>query len=663
MTAARERARMPEPTVPSVPHPTSHASSGDPTARGFHDAPHAARPLRIVVADDDPIARVALERALRDEMRLVVVVHAGRAAELASAVRRVAPDAVIVDPAQDWTGGAAGIAALRAAWPGVPVVVFTDAATERLASAATTAAADDFVLKAPLGATRVAAATRGAIERRDAAKRVQDAAAARRAFAPDVPAALWRTTPDGRVVETNAAWRRLFGFADASSVAGVNAAELHVRPDDRARLREALEREGAVRDFEYEARRADGATFWASTNASAVRDAAGAVVHHDACVVDVTARRRAEAELAVARAKLLEARKLDALGRLASGVAHDFNNLLATIEGYAELARRHAQGGTPAAEFLDEIRDSAALGADLTRRLLAFGGRRPVLPRLLDVNEVARDTAHLMRRVVGDDVQIALRLAPHACPVFADAGEMEQLVMALAAHARDALPRGGEMILSTTDSDVDDATAAPRPGLAIGRCVVLAATYGGADAARSAAGSALNGALDIVRANNGHVEIDAGPQTVVRVRLPRASAAPAAPPVVEREAAKARGDETVLVVEDDDRLRFIVRTILEDAGYSVIAARDDVEAEAAARVAPRPPDVVVADMMLAGSRGPSVVDRLEAAGAKIPALFVSGHDRASLAGRGLLAPHAAYLAKPFSSAQLLARVRELLDRR
>jgi nitrogen-specific signal transduction histidine kinase len=405
------------------------------------------------------------------------------------------------------------------------------------------------------------------------------------------------------------------------------------------------------------------------------------VLFHDGVVEDVTARRRAEDELRRTQEKLLLAQRLEAVGRLASGVAHDFNNLLTSINGYAELARRDMVRASPAFAYVEEIRESADRASSLTRQLLAFSRDQVLRPKVIDVNEVVREMYRLLRRIIGEDVELSLSLESDLGPVSADVGQIEQVVVNLAANARDAMPHGGKLTIKTANVELDADAARTHPGLSPGPHVLItfADTGVGMDDATlrhvfepffttkprgRGTGLGLATALGIVEQSHGRIEVSSrlGRGTTFRIYLPRAAGplertrlddASSAPPPV--------GHETVLVVEDDDRLRFIVRRILEDAGYGVVVARGSADAPAMLREMTAAPDLIVSDVVMRDGSGPQVVAELAAAGTSARVLYMSGYEDATLVRRGLIQAGTPYLAKPFTADTLLRAVRDVLD--
>ena len=389
--------------------------------------------------------------------------------------------------------------------------------------------------------------------------------------------------------------------------------------------------------------------------------------------VDVTDRKRLESQLA-------QSQKMESVGRLAGGVAHDFNNLLGVIIGYGELLRRDIGQVQPAAARLEEILNAADRAAALTRQLLAFSRKQILEPTVLDLNLVVTDIEKLLRRVIGEDVQLVTAVGEGRDLVQADRGQLEQVIVNLAVNARDAMPHGGKLILETGAVELDEAYAASRPDARVGPHVMLAVsdTGHGMDAATLShmfepffttkapgKGTGLGLAMvhGIVHQSGGHVMVysEVGRGTTFRIYLPRydgdGSPAAASP-------ARARapgGTETILVVEDEWSLRVMIGEVLAGNGYTVVEAATPEEAVAAARAEHRPIALVITDVVLPGQSGPQVAAAVRALRPEARVLYMSGYTDDAIGHQGVLEPGVSFLQKPFMTEQLLHKVREVLE--
>jgi len=400
----------------------------------------------------------------------------------------------------------------------------------------------------------------------------------------------------------------------------------------------------------------------ASAVARAVEDAAGR-----------RERRRLEQQL-------LQARKMEAVGRLAGGLAHDFNNVLTAVLAAAELLLLDTPVGAAHREEIEIIRDGATRAKDLIRRLLAFSARQVLYPTVLDLNGLVTDLSKLLRRLIGEDIDLSTALAPDLGAVRADAGQLEQVIVNLAANARDAMPQGGRLMIATANVDVESAEAAPAPELPPGRHVRLEVsdTGVGMDAETVAhpfepffstkprgqgTGLGLATVYGIVRQSGGSVAVDSAPGqgAVFQVYLPRVSepVQPAdRPQPVARPAA---GTETVLVAEDEPLVRILARKVLQLAGYDVLVAAGGREALEIAARHDGPIHLLLTDVVMPEMNGRELMQRLAEIRPATRVLYMSGYADEAVARHGALDPGTAFIQKPFTPEGLARKVRDVLD--
>jgi signal transduction histidine kinase len=389
------------------------------------------------------------------------------------------------------------------------------------------------------------------------------------------------------------------------------------------------------------------------------------------------ARREAEAALHRSEEQLRQAQKMEAIGRLAGGIAHDFNNLLMAIMGSSELALRRLRPADPARDDVEEILRTAQRAGILTRQLLAFSRRQIVKPRVLELGRVVRDIDRMLRRVIGEDVELVTPPEGTRDPVRADPGQIEQIVMNLAVNARDAMPGGGRLEIRTEDVTLDAQTARAYVGGRPGRFVTLVVSDTGTgmtDDVRAhlfepffttkppgrGTGLGLSTVYGIVQQAGGAIAVDTAPGkgTTMRILLPRSDEPPdSSVRLVPPAAVPARGTGTVLVVEDDPILRRLTRRLLEDTGYVVLEASRGDEALAIAGQ-PVPIDAVVTDVVLPGLGGREVVARLTEARPGLRVVFMSGYTDSDLVDLSALGPGVSLLQKPFSADQLTSALRD-----
>ena len=394
---------------------------------------------------------------------------------------------------------------------------------------------------------------------------------------------------------------------------------------------------------------------------------------------DITDHKAAEEELRASQERLRHGQRLEAIGRLAGGVAHSFNNLLAAISFHAELLldaegspenhRRHAE----------EIQNAGERAALLARQLLAFSHKEVLQPQPLDVGRRLGDLAPILRRLIGEQIELTTELAPGACWVHADLGQLEQVILNLVVNARDAMPGGGR--LSLASGCVDLSGSEPGLGLARGSYVRITVSDTGTgmdDHVRAhlfepffttksrdkGTGLGLSTVYGIVQQSGGAIQVASKPGqgSTFIIHLPRAAAPvemPSEAPPLEEEV---RGSEVVLLAEDEDNIRHPAQEILEARGYTVLPARDATQALDLANRWGGPIHLLISDVIMPGMSGSQLASRLAAERPGLQILYISGYPEDAIAQHGVLRPGRSFLQKPFPPGVLLRKVREILDR-
>ena len=470
----------------------------------------------------------------------------------------------------------------------------------------------------------------------------------------------------GGRLEWSAETLRIFGLGTDDFDGRLETFFAMVHPEDRGAVQQASEAalagEGRY-SVDHRILRADGTVRWVHEEADVLRDAQGRPASMIGTVQDITDRKRLEEQL-------LQSQKMEAVGRLAGGIAHDFNNLLTAIIGYSDLLARRVKG-TPRLEHnVGEILEAAERAAGLTRQLLAFSRKQVLQPRVLSLNAAVTDIENMLRRVIGEDIQLLTALAGGLGQVRADPTQLEQVILNLAVNARDAMPRGGKLVLETANVDVDDA-----------RYVMLAVSDNGVgmDAETQSrvfepffttkepgkgTGLGLAMVYGIVAQSGGSIRVDSEPGrgTTFKVLLPRVDEPPTVdPPPAERPAG--RGCETVLVAEDEDGVRSLICEVLRGLGYRVLEAPrpelalDLMAAEGA------PVRLLLTDVVMPGMDGRQLAERLTARQPGLRVLYISGYTGEAIARHGVLEHGTQLLQKPFTPEALARKVREVLDAR
>jgi PAS domain S-box-containing protein len=512
----------------------------------------------------------------------------------------------------------------------------------------------------------------------ETAQRAAEAALTLRVEALDAAAdAIVITDRNGVVEWANAAFTALTGYS-LNDAAGHNPRTL-LRSGVQSREFYAemwkTILEGKVWRGELVNKRQDGTLYPESLTITPVRDARGEIQHFIAIKRDLTEDRSL-------RENLMQAQKMESVGRLAGGVAHDFNNLLTVINGSTELALGHVSEDSPAHEDLLDIRRAAERAAALTRQLLAFSRRQILRRHLVDFPGLIGDLSKMLQRLIGEDVVLRTELSGGSGRVLADAGQLEQVVMNLVVNARDAMPNGGTLTLSTTDVELDQAATGQHEDMAPGRYVRFTVRDSGIGMDESVrarifepffttkgpgqgTGLGLSTVYGIIRQSGGDVQVESAPGegTAFHIFLPYAQAddehasvaAPAAKPI-SSEASTGQLRGTVLVVDDEPVLRNLAVKILTRSGYTTLSAGDAEEAMAIFDERGGAIDLLLTDVVMPGLSGPALAKELTARRPQLKVIFASGYTDDMVLRHGVDGNTMEFLGKPYTFKELITRV-------
>jgi PAS domain S-box-containing protein len=472
---------------------------------------------------------------------------------------------------------------------------------------------------------------------------------------------------DGIITHWNKGAEHIYGYT-AEEMIGKPIAVLapQERVDEIPAILQKISQGQRVEYFESIRVTKDQRHLHVSISVSPIHDAEGNVVGASTIARDITAQKKIEDQLR-------QSQKMEAVGRLAGGVAHDFNNILGIVTACTELLR--AEVDDDSVEYIDNIREAAKRGASLTRQLLAFGRRKPVQTQLLDLNDRLKEVSKLLRPLMGDDVEIVLLPRPATAIVEADPGQLDQIVMNLAVNARDAMPRGGKLILETAVLDLDESFVREHPETIVGRYVMLAVSDNGTgmdEATRSrifepffttkeigkGSGLGLATLYGIVKQYGGHVWVysEPGHGTTFKIYLPSADHKLETATAIKAEALPPRREgRTILLAEDDAIMRRLTRKMLEQHGYQVLEAQDgksalDVIGEHGASI-----DLILTDVVMKGMNGPELVLRLIDSHPEMKVIYMSGYTGELVANHGI-GSGIPLLEKPFTLADLLKTI-------
>ncbi|MCJ8500143.1 LytS/YhcK type 5TM receptor domain-containing protein [Desulfatitalea alkaliphila] len=480
--------------------------------------------------------------------------------------------------------------------------------------------------------------------------------------------------PDnGAILDANHAAARFYGWP-RDQLSGMSLARLTVADAQPTAV-------GNGDPFRYETRHccADGSERDVAVFSSPIATPQGERLY--VIVYDITERKASEERNRKLQEQLHQAQKMESVGRLAGGVAHDFNNMLALIIGHAELALDQAGSQTGIATDLGEILDAGRRSADLTRQLLTFARKQPIDPRVLDLNATLGGMRNMLQRLIGEAIELRWQPGEKLWPVRMDPSQVDQILVNLTVNARDAIDGVGTITIETRNVAIDMLYCRDNADCAPGDyvCLSVSDTGPGMDAPVRAklfepffttkpvgrgTGLGLATVYGIVTQNQGFITVYSEPGHGARfmVHLPRAPEDATAAPMAQAMPEPARGNETILLVEDETALLKLTRTILTRHGYTVLAAATPEEALALARRHAGPIHLLVTDVVMPGLDGKALQDRLTALRPEIRTLFMSGYTADVIARRGVLDADIDYLQKPFSVAILAAKVRSVLDR-
>ena len=520
----------------------------------------------------------------------------------------------------------------------------------------------------------VTAVVHDVTERRRAEEALRQSEARHRGLVENAVFGIYRSTGEGRFESVNPALVEMLGYdSEAELLAVEMATDVYVDPEDRSRLVEqAWQAERVAGPDEVEWKRKDGSRITVRLDGRPVRNEAGELKAFEMFVEDVTAQRALEQQLR-------QAQKMEAVGRLAGGVAHDFNNILTVILGESLMALQDLPGDHPLRDPLQEIHQAGERAEGLTRQLLAFSRKQIVEPVVFDVNELVMGVDKMLRRLIGEDIEVVTRTASDPVVITADRGQIEQVLMNLAVNARDAMPQGGDLVIETDLVTLDEDYADSHADVAAGNyALILVSDTGTGMTAEVKArlfepffttkdhehGSGLGLAVcyGIVKQIGGHISVysEPGLGTTIKVYLPRAGESAEAPVETVVETAP-RGDETILLVEDEEAVRRMGMRILRAQGYQVLEADDGKQA---LRVLEGDGDhvrLLLCDVVLPKMGGRVLADRVRELRPDIKVLFVSGYTDDVILRNQLLERHVALLQKPFTPLALASKVREVLD--
>ena len=635
-------------------------------------------PISVLIVEDSAAAAAMLVLELRRGHFEVTSARVDTAAAMKAALEQQTWDLIVCDYTVPNFGAMEALSVLRETGLDLPLIVISGTVSEEKAFDAMTAGARDFLLKGQL-ARFLPAVDR---EVREAASRrkmrmvehERQATLERyRNLVEGTPDGIWLVDGHLRTLHMNGRMAELLAVQPSPDVSiaefisdGDESGHGH---DLRARL------EDGPQPSHFNVRRRDGSTLWASVTVSRTTSESGDDTGLMLMVRDIT-------DFKHMREPLRQAQKMGAVGQLAGGVAHDFNNQLTVILGNAEIVGGELGGDHALRQEMLEIQTAGQQAADLTRQLLSFSRKQILQPVILDVNAVVARTLQLIRRVIGERIECVTALGDDLGLVEADTAQMEQVLMNLAVNARDAMPDGGRLTVTTANVELDEPFVRAHLGARLGPHVMVEVrdTGTGMDEetlrhifepffttmeAGKGTGLGLATVYGVVKQSDGYVAVASTPGagTAFQVYLPRTTRDIAVNKPAATAPGSARETGTLLVVDDDARIRGMLEKALTRSGYTEIVDSDEKDALARFQRYAGPVDLLVTDVVMPGASGVELYRSLALTRPDLRVLYVSGYARDGVERHGIIEPGAAFLQKPFTAAALVGKVREALNAR
>jgi PAS domain S-box-containing protein len=482
--------------------------------------------------------------------------------------------------------------------------------------------------------------------------------------------------PDGVITSLNPAFEKIAGWPRSDWLGEPFPALVH--PEDVPRIRGLLDRilrreSVPILELRLQMMSRDFVTVEFTATP---QELDGRVIGCLGIARDLSERKRSEEALRKTEEQLRQAQKMEAVGRLAGGIAHDFNNLLTVIIGFSDMLLSRFRQDGEVRDLVQEIKKAGQRAASLTRQLLAFSRKQMLQPQVIDLNSLVRDLDKMLRRLIGEDIDLATDLHAHPMPVKVDPGQMEQVLMNLAVNARDAMPRGGRLTLETARVLAPGTDGGPGAAPAALLCVTdtgcglsehvkahLFEPFFTTKEQGKGTGLGLATVYGIIQQSGGQIEVASEPGrfTTFKISLPLVGELSGADPTCPAPGKPPRGAETILLAEDEGGVRELTRRVLEASGYTVLEASDGQEALARWEQHPEPIQLLLTDVVMPQLGGVALAKRLKARLPHLKVIYMSGYTDSALARHGMLDPNNPYLPKPFTSQDLTRMVREILD--
>jgi PAS domain S-box-containing protein len=633
-------------------------------------------PLRILLIEDNPGDARLLQIMLRTATgETFSVEQAGRLSEGIQCAQRNKFDAMLLDLGLPDSQGIETVRTALRHCPSVPIIVLTGRDDDDLAAQSVSEGAQDYLGKENLASGTLVRSLRHAIERAKIREKLRESEELFQLITENAGDLIAVVDPHGKRIYNSPSYQTLLGYTP-EELKGTSPFE-QIHPDDHQLVEAALEqarRDGTCGRIVYRMRHKDGSWRYLESTRTVIRNEGGEAVKIVSINRDITERRLLEEQF-------MQSQKMEAVGRLSGGIAHDFNNLLGVIIGYAEFLQEQLPPGHPLRGSADEISKAGKRAASLTRQLLAFSRQQVLDPKVLDLNAIVSDIDQLLRRVIGEDIQLDVHLDAHLGRVKADHSQIEQVLVNLAVNARDAMPNGGKLLIQTRNVQMDASLLQNRypnlPGPYI--CLIVADTGVGMDPATKArafepffttkekgkgTGLGLSTVYGIVKQSGGHIHIESSPGegTTFRIYLPQTQETPDVKTPEREFTALRAGEETILIAEDEASLRTLSCGILRSCGYNVLEAQDGDEALEISRHYEGSIDLLLTDIVMPGLGGKALALELAKERPQMAVVYMSGYTGDTYKEHWPV-ESASFLMKPFTRFELCQKIAEALEHR
>jgi len=481
------------------------------------------------------------------------------------------------------------------------------------------------------------------------------------------------STADGRILICNMAFCRIFGFESMEEAKSTNLIKLYPDPMQRLNLLAEIQKKRRMENHELKLQSCRGEARYLMANLIGIFDSQNYLTGIKGYLYDISEHKKIEAQFR-------QAQKMEAVGRLAGGVAHDFNNLLSVINGYSHLLLERVSPDDPLRHQIEMIQKAGQRAESLTRQLLAFSRRQVMQTKNLNLNDLVNDIEKLLNRVIGEDIQLLTRVSPNLKLINADPSQMEQVIMNLVLNARDAMPDGGVLTIETSNIILNENYIRRHPLMQPGSYVMLAVSDTGTGMSQEiqanlfepffttkpsgkGTGLGLSTVYGIVKQSGGFIWVysEVAKGTTFKIYLPVVDGDKTEIQNFAAEKTTMVGSETILIAEDDRDVRDLIESLLNDHGYSTLAATNGDEALKIASTHPVPIHLMITDVVMPNLNGSDVARKLTATRPAMKVLYVSGYTDDAIVHHGILDKDVHFLQKPFNTVELLRRVRQILD--